>query len=178
VATTAKRLTYSASLERDGAMLAEGRAPIRTPHGWTSEHLVLAALARCALASLRYHARRAGLTLEASARADGVVTRREGDGRYALVDVRIEAEVELTPSQPPEVIADLFARAERGCFVGASLTASPIYDWRVRGPSSQAPRTDPSSDGARGGGLSAPRPRGGGRAGRALHASDRGRGRE
>jgi len=97
VGTRAKRLTYSASLQRDGAMLAEGREPIRPPAGWTPEHLVLAALARCALASLRHHAGRDGATVQASARADG---------------------------------------AERGCFVDASLTVGPVYEWRA--PSSKA----------------------------------------
>jgi len=94
-------------------------------------------------ASLRHHAGWAGATLEASARADGVVTRREVDGRYAFVDVRLEAEVELTPPLATEDLEDLFAKAERGCFVGASLTARPVYEWRVRGPSSDgAPEAD------------------------------------
>ena len=39
--------------------------------------------------------------------------------------------MQLTPrSEDP---ADLAAKAERDCFVGASLTPAPVYRWRVNG---------------------------------------------
>ena len=41
--------------------------------------------------------------------------------------MRIEAELE----PPPESLEELLAKAERDCFIGASLTAKPSYEWVV-----------------------------------------------
>jgi hypothetical protein len=41
--------------------------------------------------------------------------------------VEIDATVDPRPDDP----ADLVAKAERDCFVGASLTIQPSYAWRV-----------------------------------------------
>jgi hypothetical protein len=62
-----------------------------------------------------------------------VVTRREGDERFAFVSVEVEMDVRLDPAPAPEALRDLIAKAERDCFVGASLTAAPRYDWTVNG---------------------------------------------
>ncbi len=128
----AKRLEYAVSVERGGRLLAESAAALETPEEWTPEHLVLAALARCSIASLLYHARRAGLDAIADASAWGVVTKREADGRYAFVEIecRIEAELDSIPEPGP---SELLAKAERDCFVGASLAITPRYEWRVNG---------------------------------------------
>jgi hypothetical protein len=83
----------------------------------------------CSLASLRYHARRAGSEVVASGEADGTVTRRDEDGRYAFVEIECRLDVELAP--PPDDLPGLLAKAERDCFVGASLTAKPRYVWNV-----------------------------------------------
>ena len=98
---------------------------------WTPEHLVLAGLARCTLTSLRYHCVRAGVTLTSRARTHGTVTRRESDGRFAFVDVRFDADVSFDPKPDDAAVAELLAKAERDCFVGASLTARPTYTWNV-----------------------------------------------
>jgi organic hydroperoxide reductase OsmC/OhrA len=133
VAITGKRFAYSASIDAAGTMRAEGGAPLEAPPGWTPDHLLLAALVRCSLGSLRYHARRAGLALKGGGRAEGLVARRDADGRFALVAVEVALEVELDPAPGPEALRDLLARAERDCFVGASLTAAVRYAWTVNG---------------------------------------------
>jgi hypothetical protein len=66
-----------------------------------------------------------------SASSRTLVTKRETDDRYALVETEVELAVELEPE--PEVLAELLALAERDCFVGSSLTAKPSYRWTVNG---------------------------------------------
>ena len=88
---------------------------------------------RCTLKSLAFHAERSGVSSLGSARSEAVVARREGDGRFAFVEVECARDVELDP--PPEggELPELLALAERDCFVGASLTVAPRYQWRVNG---------------------------------------------
>ena len=98
---------------------------------WAPEHLVLAGLARCSLTSLRHHCRRAGVALTSRASARGTVTRRDEDGRFAFVEIAVEADVAFEPKPDDEAVAELLTKGERDCFVGASLTAPPTYEWRV-----------------------------------------------
>lgn len=123
--TTPKRLDYSVS-ERSGT-------PAHAEPDWTAEHLLLAALARCSLSSLEYYAKRANVGASGTADADGAVTRRDSDGRYAFVETRVALDVELEPALEGEELAKLLDSAEYGCFIGASLTATPTYEWRVNG---------------------------------------------
>jgi organic hydroperoxide reductase OsmC/OhrA len=132
-----KRLEFSASVARDGSLCAEERDSLDARGAWTSEHLVLAALARCSLASLAYHAERAGIAATGVASASGVVTRRETDGRYAFVELQCGLDVELDPT--PDDVPALLALAERDCFIGASLTAPVEYEWRVNGELARRP---------------------------------------
>ena len=118
--------TWDARSDRGGGVLAGAEEA-----SWTPEHLLLAGLARCTLTSLRYHCVRAGVTLSSSASARGSVTKREADGRFAFVDVAFEADVAFAPKPDEAAVADLLAKAERDCFVGASLTTEPSYEWRV-----------------------------------------------
>ena len=87
---------------------------------------------RCTLTSLRYHCVRAAITLTSSSTVRGTVTRRESDGRFAFVEIAFEANVSFDPKPDDETTADLLAKAERDCFVGASLVATPSYSWNVR----------------------------------------------
>ena len=128
-----KRFEYRASLDREGSILADGGAPLEPWEEWTAEHLVLAGLMRCTLTSLRFHAERASVSVTGSAAADGVVTKREEDGRYALVEVECGLDVELDPAPAGAALEELLDLAERDCFIGASLTAAPRYEWRVNG---------------------------------------------
>jgi organic hydroperoxide reductase OsmC/OhrA len=117
--------TWEARSERGGTGV-----PSDEEH-WAPEHLVLAGLARCSLTSLRYHCRRAGVELTSQASVHGTVTRRDEDGRFAFVEIAVEADVAFDPKPDEATVADLLMKGERDCFVGASLTAPPTYDWRV-----------------------------------------------
>jgi organic hydroperoxide reductase OsmC/OhrA len=87
---------------------------------------------RCSLESLRYSAGRAGTAVTAAAgSARALVTRRESDGRYAVVRADVTLDVALEPKPARAELAELLAKAERGCFIGASLTAKPTYRWNV-----------------------------------------------
>jgi uncharacterized OsmC-like protein len=128
----AKSFSYAVSIDREGAATSEeGGSPIPAEDAWSPEHLVLAGLARCTLTSLRYHAKREGVAVDGGADASGEVTRRETDGRYAFVRIKVDLDVALDPA--PAAARELVAKAERDCFIGASLTAKPRYRWTVNG---------------------------------------------
>jgi uncharacterized OsmC-like protein len=132
VATHAKTLSYAVSVDRDWSATSDrGGTPLADEEAWSPEHLVLAGLARCTLTSLRYHARRIGVEIAGSAEARGEVTQRDTDGRYAFVRLKVDLDVALDPI--PESVRELISKAERDCFVGASLTAKPRYRWTVNG---------------------------------------------
>jgi uncharacterized OsmC-like protein len=84
----------------------------------------------CSLTSLRYHALRYGVSVDAEGSAHGEITKR-ADGRYGFVEIDVHFNVSFAPSPSEQEIGDLFAKAERDCFVGASLTPAPTYSWNV-----------------------------------------------
>ena len=129
----AKRLEFSASVDDTGTLCAEGRERLDPGETWTAEHLLLAALCRCTLASVGYHAKRAGVDAHGSASARGVVTKRAEDGRYAFVEIDCTVEVDAPGLPGDDDGAELAAKAERDCFIGASLATKPSYRWRVNG---------------------------------------------
>src|SRR3990170_6048262 len=131
VAARAKRFEFAGSVEREGHVLAEGRAPIELPEAWTPEHLLLAAVARCTLKSLAFHAR--GALVSGAASMTCAVTRREADGRYAVIELDVRFDVQLDPEPVLDQLPELLAKAERDCFVGNSLAVKPGYEWRVNG---------------------------------------------
>ena len=125
---------YRVSTDEDWTATSDlGGSPIPRDDAWTPEHLVLAGLSRCTLTSLEYHAKRAGVTVTASAEAHGAVTRREEDGRFAFVAISVAFDASVSPRLEADALRELIANAERDCFVGASLTAKPTYTWRVDG---------------------------------------------
>ena len=130
---TAKEFRYAIAQDSAGRISADDGSGLELETAWTPEHLVLAGLVRCTLESLRYHARRAGIDFVAGASGSGRVTKRDGDRRYAFVEITVELSLELDPEPPPEEVEDLLAKAERDCFVGASLTVAPAYSWSVNG---------------------------------------------
>ena len=131
----ARTFTYDVTLDDEwAAHSALGGSTIsHEEEAWTPEHLVLAALCRCTLTSFRYHARRAGLEPTARASAHGAVTRRDEDGRFAFVEIRVDVDVSFTTAPSAEDVSALIEKGERDCFVGASLTAKPDYHWTVNG---------------------------------------------
>jgi uncharacterized OsmC-like protein len=133
MAVKAKEFRYAIELDRAGRVTADGSSPVDLDATWTPEHLVLAGLVRCTLQSLRFHAGPLGVDFVADGSASALVTRRDGDGRYAFVEIDVELDLELEPPLPGDQLAALLAKAERDCFVGASLEPSPRYHWRVNG---------------------------------------------
>ncbi len=133
MAVAAKEFTYHVLLEDGGVLLADGEGAIDPPDAWKPDHFLVAALLTCTLQSLRYHAERAGL--ESSGRGEGraLVTKREADERYAVVEIVASYEVALQPDPGDDGAAELLFKAERDCFVGASLTVEPEYRWNVNG---------------------------------------------
>ena len=128
---TVKEFRYAVVQDRAGRISADGESELELATAWTPEHLVLAGLVRCSITSLRYHALRAGITVHASGTARGLVTKRESDGRYAFVDVSCSIGIALDPPLEGAELDALLAKAERDCFVGASLTVRPSYEWRT-----------------------------------------------
>jgi len=124
-----KTFDYAVEVDRGGRMTIPGGAQLEPPEGWSPDHLLLAALVRCSIESLAYHARRGGQRVEASGFATGKVTRDGADDRYRFVEIDVSVDVRLEP--PTTGVDDLLAKAERDCFVGASLTVKPRYAWRV-----------------------------------------------
>lgn len=132
----AKELRYAVDVSTQGELLEENGVVLETPAEWSPEHLLLAALVRCSLKSLRHHAPRGGVEVRsASGSARTLVTRRETDGRYAMVETEVELRIELEPEPEESALADLLGLAERDCFIGSSLTVEPRYRWIVNGGS-------------------------------------------
>ena len=129
----AKQFEYAASLDAEGQLLAGGESPLVPGDPWTPEHLVLAGLMRCTLKSLTFHAERGGASVRGGAAAEGIVAKREDDGRYAFVEIECGLDVELDPLPQGDELVELLDLAERDCFVGASMKPSPRYEWRVNG---------------------------------------------
>ncbi len=129
----AKRFEYAAAVDRAGRVSAEGGPPVALGEEWSPEALVLAGLARCILTSLTYHARRENRDLVATAAASGVVRKRDFDGRYAFAEIHADLDVELDPAPAGEELQALLQKAERDCFVSASLSIATKYHWRVNG---------------------------------------------
>ncbi len=133
--TRARAFEYAVSVDRGWSARSDrgGSVLAHEEEEWTPEHLLLAALARCSLTSLRFHGRRAGLEVAASAQASGTVTRREEDGRFAFVEIDVSVDAAIEPAPDRDAARDLVAKGERDCFVGASLSPSPRYRWIVNG---------------------------------------------
>jgi organic hydroperoxide reductase OsmC/OhrA len=134
VAVRAKELRYAVELTATGELREENGIPLEVPTQWSPEHLLLAALVRCSFKSLRHHAARRSVEVRNTAgTARTLVTRRETDGLYAMLETEAELAIELDPEPEREALSELLSLAERDCFVGSSLTAKPSYRWTVNG---------------------------------------------
>ena len=126
---TAKILEYAVEVDSAGRMTIPGGGQFVPPEGWSADHLLLAALVRCSIDAFAYHARRAGHEVAASGEAQGTITKSAGDGRYRFVEIDVRIDAQLTPRADES--GELVAKAERDCFIGASLTLKPEYMWHV-----------------------------------------------
>ena len=126
---TAKVLEYAVEVDNGGRMTIPGGGQFMPPEGWSADHLLLAALVRCSIDSFAYHARRAGHEVTASGEAQGTITKSGEDGRYRFVTIDVRINAQLTPRAAD--VDGLLAKAERDCFIGASLTLKPEYEWHV-----------------------------------------------
>ena len=134
VSTRPRILEFDVTVDRDRvARSALGGSPLPREAEWWAEHVVLAGLVRCTLASMDYAARRLGFNSAGSGQAHGTVTRRDEDGLYAFVDIQTRLEIQLAPAPEPDALRELLANAEHGCFVSNSLTAKPRHRWIVNG---------------------------------------------
>jgi organic hydroperoxide reductase OsmC/OhrA len=130
MAAKSKELRHAVDLRDGGSLRTEDGTALEVEPAWSPEHLLLAALIRCSLKSLTYHAQHRGITVEhphGSARS--LITKRESDDRYAVVEIEVDLDVRLSPQPGEHELAELLAKAERDCFIGASLTAKPTYRW-------------------------------------------------
>lgn len=125
-----KSFTYDVAVDGQGRIATDG-THVDIGDEWTADHLLLAAVVRCSIASLAFHARRSDLDPTASGSAVGTVTMPEGEDRYRFVSIDVTLDVKLDPAPDEEALAELLVKAERDCFVGSSLKAKPRYTWRV-----------------------------------------------
>jgi organic hydroperoxide reductase OsmC/OhrA len=121
---------YEITLDEQGRAAAEDSEPVAFGEEWTAEHLVLAGLAGCSLTSLALFAKKRGSVADGTARARGLVTKRD-DGAYGFVELSCRLDVTIEPE--PDDLGGLLEQAVWGCFVGQSLTPKPEYHWRVNG---------------------------------------------
>jgi organic hydroperoxide reductase OsmC/OhrA len=130
VTVKTKEFRYAVDLREGGAVRTEDGTPLGDGPEWTPEHLVLAALLRCSVASLRHHALRAQIEVtRATGNAAALFTLRESDGRFAMTKVELALDVELEPELGQDELGHLLQKAERDCFIGASLAVKPTYRW-------------------------------------------------
>jgi organic hydroperoxide reductase OsmC/OhrA len=130
--TKAKEFRYAVDLGEGDLLRTEDGTPLGGGPEWTPEHLLLGGLLRCSLASLRYHARRGGIEVtRATGSASTLFTQRASDSRFAVAEVQVALDVGLEPQPSDTELAELLVKAERDCFIGASLTVKPSYHWTV-----------------------------------------------
>jgi organic hydroperoxide reductase OsmC/OhrA len=132
VTAKAKEFRYAVDLGEGDVVRTEDGTPLGGGPEWTPEHLLLAGLLRCSVMSLRYHARRAGIEVtRATGSAGSLFAKRESDGRIALAEVDVALGVRLEPQPGEAELVRLLEKAERDCFISASLTVKPSYAWTV-----------------------------------------------
>jgi organic hydroperoxide reductase OsmC/OhrA len=132
VTAKTKEFRYAVDLGEGGGVRTEDGTPLGEGPEWTPEHLLLAGLLRCAVKSLAHHARRAGIdVLSVTGSAAALFTKRETDGRFAVKEINVVLDVRLEPQPGEAELAELLQKAERDCFIGASLTVKPSYTWNV-----------------------------------------------
>ncbi len=125
-----KEFRHAVDLRDGGSLRTEDGTALEVEPEWSPEHLLLAALVRCSLKSLAFHAQHRGVAVEhAHGSARSLIAKRESDDRYAVVEIEVDLDVRLSPQPGEQELSELIAKAERDCFIGASLTVKPTYRW-------------------------------------------------
>ena len=140
-----KVFSYDAELVWEGArtavVTAGDRSPLRItpphdfpggdPSAWSPEHLFLASLESCTMLSFLAHCSHNGVEVVGyRAAARGELARREVDRRYAFR--RVEMTVRATVAGGHvELARSLTPKAERDCFISASINTELRVDWRI-----------------------------------------------
>jgi organic hydroperoxide reductase OsmC/OhrA len=125
-----KEFRHAVDLRDGGSLRVEDGTALEVEPAWSPEHLLLAALIRCSLKSLAYHAQNRRIVVEhAHGSARSLIKKRESDDRYAVVEIEVDLDVRLSPQPGEQELSELIAKAERDCFIGASLTVKPAYRW-------------------------------------------------
>ncbi len=127
----ARVLEFAVALDRDGRRHSGGHDRSRCPGTGRPSTSSSPALLECSLTSLRYHAGRVGVAVEASGgagRGRSPAARRTTASHSSTIDARLD--VRFDPA-PADQVPGCSPKAERDCFVGASLTATPRYAWKV-----------------------------------------------
>ena len=133
MAAKAREFRYAIDLDEGGSLRDRGRHAARRRPG-------LVARAPAARGARPLLAQEPRATTPAAAHIEVVGRARlcaralhEARERRALRRRRVEVElaVRLTPKPGEDELAELLAKAERDCFIGASLTVKPTYRWTV-----------------------------------------------
>jgi organic hydroperoxide reductase OsmC/OhrA len=100
---------------------------------WSPEHLFLASVQSCTMLSFLAHCAHRAIGVRAyRSSAHGEVSRGEDGGRYAFQRVMMSVMARVEDGRVDDARA-LTDRAERDCFISASITAEVDTDWRIIG---------------------------------------------
>ncbi len=132
-------LEYAVTMDRDSRLVIPGGPALDAGEDWTPESPAAGRRGALRGRKLAFHAARAGATASATVRADAHVARRDADGRHAVTAPELVLDATIDPAPEARDLGRLLARAERDCFIGASLAAGPRYRWTINGVT-QAPR--------------------------------------
>ncbi|MBZ5720816.1 MAG: OsmC family protein [Acidobacteriia bacterium] len=140
-----KRYTYHASahwtMHKRGIVEAEGDIP-RTinfaappefggePGLWTPEHLLLAALSTCYVATFRAVAEASKLPIQGlEVAVEGVIEKQEGGFRFTRITLR--PVLAIAREEDIERAAKLLEKAERICLIGRSILATMVLETKI-----------------------------------------------
>lgn len=121
----------AAAVDDTGKLFADGAHGYTPDAAWTPEHLLLAAIARRALASLTRAAVGAGRQVGGRATAGADL----GGHRAApsLESVRVSLDVDVTPPPEPAALMAMIAASERDTNWAIPLARPVRFAWRVNG---------------------------------------------
>ena len=100
------------------------------PGLWTPEHLLLAAVSTCYVATLRAGAEASKLQLHSlELTVEGTIEKQEGGFRFTRVLLR--PTVTIAKEEDRERMGRLLEKAERACLITRSLTCSTLLEAKI-----------------------------------------------